>query len=123
MEYFISILNIGGYLNSSNSGYVNGILELPDVTYFIPNSQAALANATTVLANSTAEERQAIFQYHIVPNFVGYSPLLKNGMLLKTAQGDDVNITKQGDQLYVNAAKVIATDSIVANGVVHVIEE
>lgn len=44
-------------------------------------------------------------------------------MLLKTAQGEDVNITRQDNELYVNAAKIIATDYIVANGVVHVIEE
>lgn len=104
-------------------GYVNGVLEIPDVTFFIPNSKEALANATELISNSTAEELQALFQYHVVPGFVGYSPLLKDGMLLKTAQGEDVNITIQDDDLYVNAAKVIATDYIVANGVVHVLEE
>jgi uncharacterized surface protein with fasciclin (FAS1) repeats len=123
LEYFISILSLGGYLNSENVGYVNGVLEIPDVTFFIPNSKEALANATELISNSTAEELQALFQYHVVPGFVGYSPLLKDGMLLKTAQGEDVNITIQDDDLYVNAAKVIATDYIVANGVVHVLEE
>jgi hypothetical protein len=77
-----------------------------------------------VLAKNTSPgELQADFQYHIVPSFVGYSSLLKNGMVLKTAQGDNVTITVQdGGDIYVNAARVITSDYIVANGVVHVID-
>jgi uncharacterized surface protein with fasciclin (FAS1) repeats len=123
LEFFISILNTGGYLNTANAGYVNGVLEVPDVTYFIPNSAGALANATKIFQNSSSEELQALFQYHIVPGFVGYSPLLKDGMALKTAQGENITITIQDGDMYVNAAKVISTDYIVANGVVHVIDE
>lgn len=123
LEYFVSILNVGGYLNAANADYVNGIIEVPDVTYFIPNSAAALANATTLIHNSSSEDLQALFQYHVVPGFVGYSPLLTNGTSLKTAQGENVTITLQEGDIFVNAAKVISTDWIVANGVVHVIDE
>jgi hypothetical protein len=123
LEFFTSILNVGGYLNDSNAGYVNGILDVPNVTYFIPNSAEALANATNIIkVNGTSAELEALFEYHIVRDFLGYSPLLTNGTSLKTAQGENITITIQDGQMFVNSAKVIETDLIVANGVVHVLD-
>ncbi|KUJ12199.1 FAS1 domain-containing protein [Mollisia scopiformis] len=122
LEYFVSILNVGGYLNPANA-YVNQILEVPDVTYFIPNSAAALANVTEQVKNTSAAELQSTFEYHVVPGFVGYSTLLTNGMQLKTAEGGNLTVTVQGGEMYINAAKVVASDYIVANGVVHVIDK
>lgn len=122
LEYFVSILNVDGYLSSSAT-YVNQILEVPDVTYFIPNSAAALAGATQLAQNSSAADLEAMFQYYVVPGFVGYSPLLKNGMSLKTQQGTDLTVTIQDGDMYINAAKVIVTDLMVANGVAHVIDK
>ncbi|PVH77458.1 FAS1 domain-containing protein, partial [Cadophora sp. DSE1049] len=122
MQYFVSILNTAGYLNAANSEYVDGILNVPDVTYFIPNSANALEKATLQAANSTAEETKAVFQYHVVPGFVGYGSTLKDGMKLKTQEGSSLTITMQDGDMYVNSAKVIASDYIVANGVIHVID-
>ena len=123
LEFLIAILNNGGYLSTANAAYVNQVLEIPDVTYFLPNSQEALANATKLAQSSNATEQQAIFEYHIVPQFVGYSPLLTNGLSLKTSQGDNLTITVQDGDTYVNSAKIISSDYLVANGVVHVIDE
>ncbi|KAK0101777.1 hypothetical protein ONS95_006930 [Cadophora gregata] len=123
MQYFVSILNTAGYLNTANSAYVDGILNVPDVTYFIPNSAIALEKATRQAANSTAEETKAVFQYHVVPGFVGYSSMLKDGMRLKTQEGSSLTITMQDGDMYVNSAKIIASDYIVANGVIHVIDD
>jgi len=123
LEYFISILNNGGYLSMENSGYVNEVLELPDITYFIPNSAAALSNATALAAKLSPDQLKSVFEYHIIPGFVGYSTLLKDGMSLKTAQGNNITITIQDGDMYVNSAKIITTDYIVANGVVHVIDK
>lgn len=64
-----------------------------------------------------------MFEYHIVPGFVGYSTDLKDGMSLKTQQGSNVTITLQGGEMWVNGARVIARDYLVANGVVHVIDK
>jgi len=49
--------------------------------------------------------------------------MLKNGMSLKTQQGTNIQITIQDGDMYVNAAKVIASDLMVANGVVHVLDK
>jgi len=122
LEYFVSILNVDNYLSASAT-YVNQILEVPDVTYFIPNSAEALAGATALAQNSSAADLEEIFQYYIVPGSVNYSPMLKNGMTLKTQQGTDLTITVQDGDTYVNAAKIIESNLIVANGVVHVIDK
>ncbi|TVY27445.1 Fasciclin-like arabinogalactan protein [Lachnellula hyalina] len=122
LEYFISILNDEGYLNTDNVGYVDTVLALPNITYFIPNSAAALANATALAAKVSSDEKKAVFEYHIVPGVVDYSTDLTNGTSLKTAQGENVTITVQDGDVYVNSAKVIASDIIVANGVVHVLD-
>ncbi|TVY42169.1 Fasciclin-like arabinogalactan protein [Lachnellula subtilissima] len=122
LEYFISILNNEGYLNTDNVGYVDAVLAQPNITYLIPNSAAALANATALAANVSSDEMKAVFEYHIVPGVVAYSTALTNGTSLKTAQGGNVTITVQDGDVYVNSAKVIASDYIVANGVVHVLD-
>ena len=122
LEYFISILNAGGFLNTANT-YVNSVLEIPNVTFFIPNSAEALANATALAKTSSPAEQQALFEYHVIPGFIAYSPLLTNGMQLKTAQGTNVTVTIQDGNTYINAAKIISFDYIVANGVVHVLDK
>ncbi|CZT52150.1 uncharacterized protein RSE6_13412 [Rhynchosporium secalis] len=122
MEYFVSILSTAGYLNTEKADYVDGIMRLPDVTYFIPNSAAALADATLKAGNSTAEELKAVFQYHVVPGFLGYSNVLKDGMSLQTQEGKNLTVTMQDGEIFVNSAKVVASDYVVANGVVHVID-
>jgi Fasciclin domain len=52
---------------------------------------------------------------------VGYAPSLTN-TTLTTVSGGSVNITVTNGTVYVNSAKVIVPDVLVANGVVHVID-
>jgi uncharacterized surface protein with fasciclin (FAS1) repeats len=54
---------------------------------------------------------------------VGYSPLLTNGTSLRTMQGENITIAIQEGEMFVNAARVTSMDWIVANGVIHVIDE
>lgn len=122
LEYFISILSLGNYLSAADT-YVNQVLDVPDVTFFIPNSAEALTAATTLSQNTSTTEEQNLFQYHVVPNYIGYSTLLKNGMQLKTAQGANLTVTIQDGNTYINSAKVTSFDYLIANGVVHVIDE
>lgn len=75
------------------------------------------------MKNSSAADLQANFEYHVVTGFVGYSTLLGDGMMLKTAQGGNLTVRLVDGDMYINAAKVIESDLIVANGVVHVIDK
>lgn len=123
LEYFISILNIGGFLQNTSSNYVQAVLQRPDVTYFIPNSPGALEKVQNIVKNASAEDLKSFFQYHVVPGYLGYSSVLKRGGNLTTAQGSNVTISVLGDDMYVNAVKILSPNNLVANGVVHVIGE
>jgi uncharacterized surface protein with fasciclin (FAS1) repeats len=119
----VSILTSGRYLNRATNQYVHEILDSTDVTYFIPNTAAALSNFTTDSANWQEEDFKQGFQYHVIPKYVGYSDSLKNDTVLPTVQGSNLTVYTDGDDTYVNGAKVIAKNLLVSNGVVHVIDQ
>lgn len=92
-----------------------------DVTCFIPNNEAFQAVGAT-LATSSPQDIARILEYHIVNGTVGYSSLLSNGSMLTTMNGIPVTITKEDGNIFINSARVVTSDVLVANGVVHVID-
>jgi uncharacterized surface protein with fasciclin (FAS1) repeats len=48
--------------------------------------------------------------------------MLTDGLSLKTTNGANLTIHVQGDKTYVNAARILSTDYIISNGVVHIID-
>lgn len=93
-----------------------------DITVFVPNNEA-FAAIGSALPNLTMEELTSILTYHVVAGTVGYSNLLENGTQLETLQGTNVTITvTEDDGVFVNGARVVVPDVLVANGVVHVID-
>ncbi|KAE8441548.1 hypothetical protein EG329_004856 [Mollisiaceae sp. DMI_Dod_QoI] len=122
LTFLIGILNQGGYLNAADQPLVLPVLDASNVTFFLPNTASALAAFTSFAANASQSELGDSFNYHVIPNFLGYSSDLKNGMVLKTAQGSKVTITIRGNETFVNQAKIISSDLLVANGVVHTID-
>lgn len=123
LEYFISILNVGNFLSPDNIKLTMGVMLMPDVTFFVPNSAGALDKFKKLALKSSHAELQAVWQYHYVPAYLGYSNRLQNGTILTTAQGSKVTITQQDGNTYVNGAKIVETDILCANGVIHVLEE
>lgn len=57
----------------------------------------------------------------VVTGTVGYSTGLTN-TTLTTVNGETLKITIENGNVFVNSAKVITPDVLVANGVVHVID-
>lgn len=100
---------------------VSTVEGLSDVTVFVPNNEAFQAIGSA-LPNLTMEQVVAILSYHVVEGVVGYSTMLENGTSLQTVQGNNVTITLSGENVYVNSAQVVLPDVLVANGVVHVID-
>ncbi|CAA9966302.1 hypothetical protein CFE70_010172 [Pyrenophora teres f. teres 0-1] len=94
----------------------------PDVTIFAPNNDA-FKNIGSALPNLTAEQVTSILTYHVVAGTVGYSAGLTNGTKLKTVNGAELTITIDDGKVFVNGARVVTTDVLIANGVVHVIDE
>lgn len=62
-------------------------------------------------------------RYHIVKGKVLYSNALQKSVTkVDSLQGGRLIITRKGDDLYVNDAKVIMEDIIIDAGVIHVIQ-
>ena len=59
----------------------------------------------------------------VVNGTVGYSSTLVNGTMLTSMSGMNLTITVSNDSVFVNSAKVITPDVLVANGVVHVVDK
>ena len=105
-----------------NASLVDSVDYLEDVTIFVPNNEAFSAIGSA-LPNLTMEELTPILTYHVVNGTVGYSNKLENGTILKTLEGTNVTITVEDNgDVFVNSAKVVLPDVLVANGVVHVID-
>ncbi|EDU46006.1 beta-ig-h3 fasciclin [Pyrenophora tritici-repentis] len=101
---------------------VDTVNTTPDVTIFAPNNDA-FKNIGSALPNLTTEQLTSILTYHVVAGTVGYSAGLTNGTKLKTVNGAELTITIDDDDVFVNDARVIMTDVLIGNGVVHVIDE
>jgi uncharacterized surface protein with fasciclin (FAS1) repeats len=93
---------------------------LEDVTIFAPYDEA-FAAIGSVTGELSEEQLSKILTYHVVQGTVGYSSGLMN-MSLETVEGSNLTITVGDDGVFVNSAKVIIPDVLVANGVVHVID-
>ncbi|KAI9755044.1 MAG: hypothetical protein M4579_004447 [Chaenotheca gracillima] len=93
---------------------------LMDVTVFVPNNDAFLAIGSA-LPNLTTEQLTSILEYHVINGTVAYSSTLSNTSV-PTLAGPDVTISIVDGSVFVNSAKVILPDILVANGVVHVID-
>ncbi|MFO1019390.1 MAG: fasciclin domain-containing protein [Planctomycetales bacterium] len=65
----------------------------------------------------------AILKYHVIPSKAMAADVIKlNGKKVKTVEGSEVTITVKDGTVLVNNAKVVKTDIITSNGVIHVID-
>jgi transforming growth factor-beta-induced protein len=68
-------------------------------------------------ANSPPE----VLDYHIVPKLV-YSEEITNNATFTTSQGGKLKVSQIGNQIYINSAQLLTKDILIANGVIHVLE-
>jgi uncharacterized surface protein with fasciclin (FAS1) repeats len=94
-------------------------------TVFAPTDEAfAKLPAGTVeelLKPENKAKLVAILTYHVVPGKVLASQVVKLNSA-KTVNGQDLTITTEGGAVMVNDAKVVRTDILCSNGVIHVID-
>ncbi|OMP81817.1 hypothetical protein BK809_0006126 [Diplodia seriata] len=120
----------------TNASLVDAVDTTPDVTIFAPSNDA-FAAVGSVLANASAAELAAVLGYHVVNGTAGgalYSADLvaanRNGSSNQTSTvqltalgGGELTIRVLDDgDVFVNGAKVVVPDLLVANGVLHVID-
>jgi uncharacterized surface protein with fasciclin (FAS1) repeats len=121
LSYFIAIVNQARFMNSYNSSLVDTFVAGSDFTLFAANSAAALSQLNTAVDNGT--DFLNLFGYQVVAGSVLYSRMFKNGTQLTTMNGLPAIVTVLEDgTIYINAAKIIASDYLISNGVMHVID-
>merc|ERR1711977_440408 len=106
----------------TNASLVDAVSGLQNVTIFAP-SNMAFQNISSALANLTTENLTSILSYHVVPGMMPlYSTVLTDGTMVPTLQGGNVTISINDDNVFVNSARVITPNVLIAGGVVHIID-
>ncbi|KIW93501.1 uncharacterized protein Z519_06106 [Cladophialophora bantiana CBS 173.52] len=90
----------------------------PLITVFIPTNEAfAAANISP-----SSSGISSILAGHVVQDFAGYLPSLADGSSYVTQSGATITVTIQGDDYFINNAKIVSSNLILENGVAHVID-
>ncbi|KAJ4415814.1 hypothetical protein N0V85_002550 [Neurospora sp. IMI 360204] len=116
LALFPQLSNLTALLTQFN--LVEPVSEAAGITVLAPENSAFAAVDTSGL---TDEQIVAILSQHVIVNYVGYSPLLKDGQVLNTLANGTVTVAVRDSGVYFNGAKVTAADVIVGNGVVHTV--
>ncbi len=90
------------------------------MTIFTPNN-AAFATAANYTGNAATLPN--LLSNHVIPNFLGYLPVLKDGAVYRTLTNETLTISIKNGVYYVNGAKIISSNTILSNGVAHVIDQ
>jgi uncharacterized surface protein with fasciclin (FAS1) repeats len=105
------------------AGLVDTLMGKGPFTVFAPTDTAFAkipeATLNALLANKT--QLTAVLTYHVVPGKV-MSTDLKNGMIVKTLQGENLSIKLANGGVMVNNATVVQANIDSINGVIHAID-
>jgi uncharacterized surface protein with fasciclin (FAS1) repeats len=107
------------------AGLADTLKEPGPFTVFTPTNAAFAKLPAGTVESLLKPEKKAdltkILTYHVVPGRYT-SADLKDGMKLKTVQGEDLTVTYKGDKWMVNGATITIPDVISSNGVTFVID-
>ncbi|KAA6411400.1 MAG: hypothetical protein FRX48_04680 [Lasallia pustulata] len=99
--------------------------EFHDLTFFVPDNNA-FQNLGSTLSTMSPSNLEKLLSYHIVDSSkfrgVAYGTKLFNGTVLPSLQGGNLTITFASNSLFVNQARIIQGDLLLANGVMHIID-
>jgi uncharacterized surface protein with fasciclin (FAS1) repeats len=94
-------------------------------TVFAPTDEAfaklPAGTLESLLKPENKDKLRAILLYHVVPGDVTAAQVVKLSSA-KTVNGQDVSIMVSNGTVMVNDAKVVKTDVLASNGVIHVID-
>jgi transforming growth factor-beta-induced protein len=96
------------------------ILNTPNITVFAA-ADSGFQALGPALTDYTSEQLAQVMKYTILPEVV-YSPGLTNDTRFIATNGENITIMHDGNNLYVNSAQLLTADILIANGVMHVID-
>lgn len=114
----LGLSSAAGALISTN--LINTVDTTPDLTLFVPNN-AAFRRVASAIQNATVEQLASVLQYHVHPGLI-YSTNITGNASIAALSGGNLTITVSNGTVFVNNARVVRSDVLVANGVVHVID-
>jgi len=109
------------------AGLVDTLKGQGPFTVFAPTDEAfaKLPKSTIddLLKPENKEKLVKILTYHVAPEKLTSKEILKlNGKELNMANGDKAKIEVKNNEVYIDGAKVVVTDIIAKNGIIHVID-
>lgn len=111
------------------AGVENSLVNVGPLTVFAPTNEAfdkLPAGTVDDLLKPENKGRLAyILKHHVAPSNYPIETLIKNverGRTLYMASGENVEVTREGDDIYVGGIKIVGTVKA-SNGWVHIIEE
>ena len=115
-----------GNLNSlvaalERAGLVETLKGPGPFTVFAP-SDDAFANVAGTVQNLTQDELRSVLTYHVVPEWIRTYDLEGKLQYIETVQGSKLTVRAFND-VHVDDARVISSDIIATNGVIHVIDQ
>lgn len=111
------------------AGVENSLVNAGPLTVFAPNNTAFAKLPEGTVEELVKPENQAKLSYiltnHVAPANFPIKTLTKNaekGRQLYMASGEYVDVTKDGEDIYVGGTKILATVKV-SNGLIHIIED
>jgi transforming growth factor-beta-induced protein len=92
-----------------------------EYTVFAPNNAAFAPLTVDDLTQNRTSLLSSILQYHVVEDEV-LSGDLSDGQTIETLQGDELTVSIEGGNVFINGAAVVEADLEASNGVVHVVD-
>ena len=105
------------------AGLVDTLKGKGPFTVFAP-TDAAFAKLPAGALDALLKDKQkltAVLTYHVVPGKVMAAQVAPGPV--KTVEGQSLTVAKQGGAVMVDNAKVVKTDIVASNGVIHVIDK
>ncbi|OKL57069.1 hypothetical protein UA08_07412 [Talaromyces atroroseus] len=93
----------------------------PNVTVFAPENSAFQAIGSA-LGNFTTDQLTGVLDYHVINGQVAYSTNLTNGTQFTAVNGRNLTVRVENGSIFVDSARVTRPNLLVANGVLHVID-
>ena len=108
-------INAAGLTDALNGGGPFTVFAPNDLAFakFTDEEIAALLADKVALAN--------ILKAHVVSGKISVNDAV-NGAVLQTLGGQTLKIEQKNDEIFINGARVVATDINTANGIIHVID-
>ncbi|KAK1573383.1 fasciclin domain-containing protein [Colletotrichum navitas] len=92
-----------------------------NVTIFAPRNEA-FQRVAGHLEDLDENVVRNLLNYHVVEGRIVPSSGLKNGTSMYTLSGHSLNVIRSGNNLFLNSAQVVQPDILLANGIMHIID-